>query len=71
MAWQLPSWKAPKTKKIDVNGNLNGESDRTGSSESKIQGSSAVDSEKSNSGMDVDQARMASNGASSPVVAAA
>ncbi|KAI9719238.1 MAG: hypothetical protein M1812_003568 [Candelaria pacifica] len=69
--WQLPSWKTPKTKIININGNINGESDKTASSDTKVQGSSAVDSEKSNSGMDLDAAQTASNGASSPVTAVA
>ncbi|KAI9766648.1 MAG: hypothetical protein M1835_007165 [Candelina submexicana] len=71
VTWQLPSWRAPKTKMINMNGAVNGESDKTGSSDSKLQGSSAVDSEKSNSGMDLDPARMASNGVSSPITAVA
>lgn len=73
VTWQLPSWKPPNTKRIDLSGSSKENSDRMGSSDSKVQGSSAVDSEKSNSGMDFDPTSpitpaTAKNGASSPVI---
>ncbi|KAI9810241.1 MAG: hypothetical protein M1827_006375 [Pycnora praestabilis] len=67
VAWHVPSWRSPKVKKIDIGDDLKDKSLLAGSSDSKADnGSSAVESEKSNSGGDIDMAQ-----ASSPVAAAA
>ncbi len=45
--WQVPSWRAPKTRKVDVEGNMGEPSLPTSNSHSKENNSSLVGSEKS------------------------
>ncbi|KAI9825670.1 MAG: hypothetical protein M1832_001014 [Thelocarpon impressellum] len=76
ITWDVPTWKAPRPVVAEVTAG----SDAVGSSATlpatdsdgkENKGSSAVDSEKSNSGGDVDVAAAASVGASSPPLAVA
>ncbi|MCJ1362371.1 hypothetical protein MMC16_001474 [Acarospora aff. strigata] len=68
VSWQLPSWRAPKTTVLNLNGEDKGASPSTHNGNSKANNSSsAVDSEKSHSGADVDMGAVASNPTSSPI----
>ncbi|KAI9790034.1 MAG: hypothetical protein M1833_002123 [Piccolia ochrophora] len=74
VVWQIPLWRAPKSK--GANGEVTTNGDGSASlgvdSESKEnKGSSAVDSQKSSSGGDADLVAAPSNNASSPVPAVA
>ncbi len=65
VAWQLPSWRAPRTTTV----NVSDETKEASTPRLKANNSSsAVDSEKSHSGGDVDMATLASNTASSPIL---
>jgi len=68
--WNLPSWRAPKGSGVDVNGDV--KSDTTSSSDAKVNNeSSAVPSDKSNSGNDLDVPIAHVHAASSPAPIAA
>ena len=63
VAWELPSWRSPNTKKIDIDQGKQ-ESVPASNGESKANNSSSnIESDKSNNGGDMDL----SNAASSPI----
>ena len=63
VAWELPSWRAPNTKKVDID-EAKQESLPGSNAESKANNSSSnIESDKSNNGGDMDL----SNAASSPI----
>ncbi len=68
VTWQLPSWRAPKISILKTNGDDKDLSRPVLDGDSKANNSSsALDSEKSHSGVDVDVPTVASNHASSPI----
>lgn len=68
--WDVPSWRAPNGSGVDINGDV--KSDTTGSSDAKANNhaSSAVPSDKSNSGGDLDAPVAHIHAASSPALIA-
>lgn len=69
VTWQLPSWRAPKTAILKTNDDDKNPSGPVLNGDSKANNSSsAMDSEKSHSGGDVDVLALASNHASSPIL---
>lgn len=69
ITWQLPSWHAPKTTPLNLKDEPKDASTPTLDGNSKANNSSSVvDSEKSNSGGDVDMGLPPNNSASSPVI---
>lgn len=70
VSWQLPSWRAPKTTilKMDDDGKIASAPILNGDSKANNNSSSAMDSEKSHSGGDVDIRARTSNHASSPIL---
>lgn len=67
VTWHLPSWRAPKTSPLKLNGE-DKDADAAIEGQSKNNSSSAVDSEKSNSGADAAMINPANVNANSPVL---